>query len=69
MQKETLLAGFPTTEVATMLNLLWGLAVLFFVLWLFGFAVFHVTSGLIHVLLVLTVAVVLVRLLTGRRIA
>lgn len=52
-----------------MLNLLWGVAVVFFVLWLLGFAAFHVTSGLIHILLVLAVAVVLVRLLTGRRVA
>lgn len=52
-----------------MLNLLWGLAILFFVLWLFGFAAFHITSGLIHVLLVLAVAVVLFRIVMGRRIA
>lgn len=51
-----------------MLNLLWGIAVLFFVLWLLGFAAFHVTSGLLHVLLVLAVAVVLIRLVMGRRL-
>jgi hypothetical protein len=50
------------------MNLLWGLAVLFFVLWLFGFAAFHVASGLIHVLLVLAVAVVLIRIVMGRRV-
>jgi hypothetical protein len=52
-----------------MLNLLWGLAVVFFVLWVLGFAAFHVTTGFIHILLVLAVAMILVRLLTGRRIA
>jgi Family of unknown function (DUF5670) len=52
-----------------MLNLLWGLAVLFFVMWLFGFAAFHVTGGLIHMLLVLAVVVVLFRIVMGRRIA
>jgi hypothetical protein len=52
-----------------MLNLLWGLAVLFFVMWLFGFAVFHVAGGLIHMLLVLAVIVVVVRLVMGRGIA
>lgn len=52
-----------------MLNLLWGVAVLFFVMWVLGFAAFHVTSGLIHILLVLAVAVVLFNLLMGRRIA
>jgi hypothetical protein len=52
-----------------MLNLLWGLAVVFFVLWVLAFAAFHVTTGFIHILLVLAVAMILVRLLTGRRIA
>jgi hypothetical protein len=51
-----------------MLNLLWGIAVLFFVLWLFGFAAFHVTGGLIHLLLVLAIVVVVVRLFMGRRV-
>jgi hypothetical protein len=51
------------------MNLLWAVAVLFFVMWLLGFAAFHVTTGLIHVLLVLAVAVVLIRVLTGRRVA
>jgi hypothetical protein len=55
-------------EGEDMLNLLWGIAVLFFVLWLLGFAAFHVTSGLLHVLLVLAVAVVLIRLVMGRRL-
>jgi hypothetical protein len=49
------------------MNLLWGLAVLFFVMWLFGFAAFHVAGGFIHILLVLAVAVVLIRVISGRR--
>jgi hypothetical protein len=48
------------------MNLLWALAVVFFVMWMLGFAAFHVTSGLIHILLVLAVAVVLIRLVSGR---
>ena len=51
--------GFP---------MLWTLAVILFVLWLMGFAVFHVAGGLIHLLLVIAVIVVVVRLLTGRRV-
>jgi hypothetical protein len=50
------------------MELLWVLAVILFVAWAFGFAVFHVTSGLIHVLLVLAVLAVIVRLVSGRRI-
>ncbi len=52
-----------------MLNLLWGVAILFFVLWLLGFAAFHVTGGLIHLLLVVTVVVVVIRLVMGSRVA
>jgi hypothetical protein len=52
-----------------MLNILWGVAVLFAVLWILGFA-FHVTmGGAIHVLLVLAVVVVVMRLIFGRRAA
>lgn len=50
------------------MSLLWGVAIVFFVLWLFGFAVFHVTSGLIHLLLVVAVVTVLVRIILGRRV-
>ena len=48
--------------------MLWTLAVILFVLWLLGFAVFHVAGGLIHLLLVIAVIVIVVRLLTGRRV-
>jgi hypothetical protein len=37
------------------------------VLWLLGFLAFHVTSGLIHILLVLAIIVGLIQLFTGRR--
>ena len=49
------------------MNLLWGLAVLLFVLWLFGFAAFHVGGAFIHLLLVLAVAVILINIISGRR--
>ena len=51
-----------------MLNLLWVIAVLFVVMWLFGFAL-HVGGGLIHLLIVLAVIAVLVRIIMGRRLA
>ena len=50
------------------MSLLWAVAVVFFVMWLLGFAVFHVSSGLIHLLLVIAVVVVLVRVITGQRV-
>lgn len=50
-----------------MLNLLWGIAVVLFVLWILGFALNFTAGGLIHVLLVLAVVSVLVRVIMGGR--
>jgi len=43
------------------------LAVVLLILWALGFLAFHVTSGLIHLLLVIALIVVIARLVTGRR--
>jgi len=51
-----------------MLNLLWGVAVLFFLLWVLGFTFHFMMGGFIHALLVLAVIVVLVRIILGRRV-
>jgi hypothetical protein len=48
--------------------MLWTLAVILLVLWLLGFFAFHVGGGLIHLLLVIAVIVIVVRLLTGRKV-
>ena len=47
--------------------MLWALFVILLVLWLLGFAAFHVAGGLIHILLVIAVIVLVVQLLSGRR--
>ena len=46
--------------------MLW-LAVVLFIAWLLGFVVFHVPSGLIHLLLVIAIVVFIFNLLSGRR--
>ncbi len=46
--------------------MLWTIAIILFVLWILGFAVFHIAGGLIHLLLVIAVIVILYRLFTGR---
>lgn len=51
-----------------MAGILWTLICIFFVLWLFGFML-HVGGGLIHLLLVIAVVMIVVNLLTGRRVA
>ncbi|HLW46651.1 MAG TPA: lmo0937 family membrane protein [bacterium] len=47
--------------------MLWALFVILVVLWLLGYLAFHVTSGLIHLLLVVALIVLVWNLLTGRR--
>jgi hypothetical protein len=47
--------------------MLWIIAVVLVVLWLLGFIIFHVSSWLIHLLLVVAVIVIVINLLRGRR--
>ena len=47
--------------------MLWIIAAVLVVLWLLGFTLFHVTSWLIHLLLVVAVIVIVINLLKGRR--
>jgi hypothetical protein len=47
--------------------MLYTIAVILIVLWLLGFFAFHVSSGLIHLLLVIGIIMVLVNLIRGRR--
>jgi hypothetical protein len=48
--------------------MLWTIAVILFILWLLGFVALHVGGALIHLLLVVAVVVIVVRLLSGRRV-
>jgi hypothetical protein len=48
--------------------MIWTIAVILFVLWLLGFAVFNVAGGLIHLLLVLAVIAIAYQLITGRKV-
>lgn len=53
--------------IATPSVMLYALAAILLLAWLLGWGAFHVTSGLIHLVLVLAVVVVAIQLLTGRR--
>lgn len=50
-----------------MVGILWGIAVVLVILWLLGFAVLHVTSALIHILLIVAVIVLIYNLVAGTR--
>jgi hypothetical protein len=47
--------------------MLWTIAIVLLILWILGFS-FHVAGGLIHVILVIAVALVIIRLVTGRSV-
>jgi len=47
--------------------MLWAIVVILFLLWLFGFLVIHVTSALIHLLLIAAIIVLVVSFVTGSR--
>jgi Family of unknown function (DUF5670) len=47
-------------------SMVW-LAVILLVAWVLGWAVFHVASGLIHLLLVIALVVFLINFISGRR--
>ncbi|HTH02696.1 MAG TPA: lmo0937 family membrane protein [Vicinamibacterales bacterium] len=47
--------------------MLWTIVVVLLILWLLGFTM-HVAGGLIHILLVVALVVIVMRLLTGRRV-
>ncbi|MDQ6609029.1 MAG: lmo0937 family membrane protein [Bacteroidota bacterium] len=46
-------------------NLLYIIAVILVIAWLLGYFAFHVSSGLIHILLVAAVIIFLVKLIGG----
>jgi uncharacterized membrane protein YtjA (UPF0391 family) len=48
--------------------MLWTVFVVLLVLWALGMATSYTASGLVHILLVIALAVMLVRLIQGRRI-
>jgi len=50
-----------------MVGLLWAVVAVLVILWLLGFVVLHVSSFLIHILVIAAVIVLLYNLLVGAR--
>ena len=48
--------------------MLWTIAVILLVLWALGLVSGYTMSGFVHVLLVIAIVVVLVRVISGRRV-
>ena len=47
--------------------MLWTIAVILIILWLFGFVSSYTMGGFIHILLVVAIIVVVIRVIQGRR--
>ncbi len=47
--------------------MLWTIFVILLILWLLGFS-FHVAGGLVHLLLVVALVVLVINLISGRRV-
>ncbi|MHB8064628.1 MAG: lmo0937 family membrane protein [Ruminiclostridium sp.] len=47
--------------------MLWTIAVILVVLWLLGIVTSYTMGGFIHILLVVAIIVVLIRIITGKR--
>jgi len=48
--------------------MLWTICIILLVLWALGLATSYTAGGLIHILLVVALAIVVIRLLQGRRV-
>ena len=58
---------FRTLKFAEESNMLWTIFVILLILWLLGFSL-HVAGGLIHLLLVIALVVLVINLVSGRRV-
>lgn len=54
-------------KIFIMGNLLYIIAVILIIGWLLGMFAFHVTGGLIHLVLVIAVILIVLQLVSGRR--
>ena len=59
---------FRTLKGAKEINVLWTIFVVLLILWLLGFSL-HVAGSLIHLLLVVALVVLVINLVSGRRVA
>ena len=48
--------------------MLWTISIILFVLWLLGLVSSYTLGGWIHILLVFAIIIILVRLISGRRV-
>ena len=64
-----MMSSFATNHFVQEAHVLALIGLVLLVLWLLGFIAFHVTSGVIHILLVLAVISIIMHFLRGRTVA
>jgi len=57
----------PSMNLNSIPLMLWSILVILLIFWALGFSL-HVAGGLIHLLLVIALIVLVIQLLTGRRV-
>jgi hypothetical protein len=57
-----------SAQLSRGIDMLWTIFVVLLILWLLGFSL-HIAGGLIHLLLVVAVVVLVINLVSGRRVA
>jgi hypothetical protein len=57
-----------SAQLSRGIDMLWTIFVVLLILWLLGFSL-HIAGGLIHLLLVVAVVVLIINLVSGRRVA
>jgi hypothetical protein len=60
-------AGWRQCVAGEEINMLWTIFVVLLVLWALGMVSSYTIGGFIHILLVIAIAVVLIRIIQGRR--
>lgn len=63
------MATFVTIQFVQEAHVLALIGLVLLVMWLLGFVAFHVSSGVIHILLVLAVISIIMHFLRGRTVA
>jgi hypothetical protein len=58
---------FPVVLDTQEISMLWTIFVILLILWLLGFSL-HIAGGLIHLLLVVALVVLVINLVSGRRV-
>ena len=67
-RRQTAHLSLTTDSLIRKFNMLYTIAIILIILWLLGMVTSFAAGGLIHILLVVAVIVILVRVISGRKV-